>query len=484
MSIRRHLVAASLAATLAVALGACSDETDGPGESTAVDTAPSSRAVEDDAATSSAAPGASTSPEVELGTFYPAPADLARPEPAPVASVSSDSGHTFDLTGVHRLADDRVVVAGLLTLKQGENAGFDAAEWEEVGYSDYARGDGLQFTPFRLTADADETIYLPVRDADDACLCSVIRPGFQSRGGSLAVMTVMSAPADAQTVTLEMDGYGELADVPVTEVPSTSTTPWGLNEVLAVQSASRQGGTVTARVTLATTAGRPGSGTGMGVFNFGGAPTCFAGVVATGAGPLGGHTDASGCTPLLLPDEGEAVDLEITMPDPGTDQVVLLPWVGHPVAVDVSGTPSKGSGDLLVEYASRSETEGATVDLGEQVTVSLDTSVLFEFDKSELTPQARETLAVAVETLQAQDGRSLTVDGHTDGQGEAAYNKQLSLARAEAVRDALAQMLGSGWTFTVNGYGQEQLAAAEKGTPEDVEAAQARNRRVEITIDQ
>jgi len=46
---------------------------------------------------------------------------------------------------------------------------------------------------------------------------------------------------------------------------------------------------------------------------------------------------------------------------------------------------------------------------------------------------------------------------------------------------ALAE-LGSGWTFSVNGYVQERPLAAEQGTPREIEAAQARNRRVEVTV--
>src|SRR5690606_13589732 len=129
-----------------------------------------------------------------------------------------------------------------------------------------------------------------------------------------------------------------------------------------------------------------------------------------------------------------------------------------------------------------SQTEGATVATGEELEVVLDTSVLFEFDESTLTPEAEKTLAVAVETLQGQDGRSLSIAGHTDTQGEADYNKQLSQRRAEAVRDALADALGAGWTFEVSGHGEEQPLAEESGSAEEIERAQARNRRVEVTV--
>ena len=108
--------------------------------------------------------------------------------------------------------------------------------------------------------------------------------------------------------------------------------------------------------------------------------------------------------------------------------------------------------------------------------------MLFEFDKSTLTPEAEKTLAVAVEALQAQDGRSLSIAGHTDTQGQADSNLQLSRDRAEAVADALREALGGGWSFDVTGHGEEQPLAEETGSAEEIEAAQARNRRVEVTV--
>lgn len=431
-----------------------------------------------------AAASSSPAPDVELGEPYPAPDGLTRPEPEPIASVTSaETGHTFDLTGVHRLADDWVVVAGLLRLEQDPD-GFAPAQWDEPGHSDYPQAEGFQFAPFRLTVEGDQATYLPVRTEDDDCLCSVVRPNFVDVPGPNVVMTVMSAPAGASTVTVEMPGYGEMTDVPVTDVPVTDTTPWGNSEVMIVRSAERAGGNVTVRVAIGTPADREAGGTGQGAFNFGHRHQCFAGLTVTGGTSRTGVAPDDPCNFRNLPPAGELEEAELVIPDPGTEQIVLLPWNGHPMAIEVPGEAQEGSGDFLVDYASRVETSGATVDRGDEVSVSLDTSVLFEFDESELTAEAEDALAVAVETLQAQEGRSLTIDGHTDSQGEAVYNQELSLARAEAVRDALESALGQGWTFTVNGYGEEQLAAKETGTPEQVEAAQARNRRVELSIDQ
>ena len=75
----------------------------------------------------------------------------------------------------------------------------------------------------------------------------------------------------------------------------------------------------------------------------------------------------------------------------------------------------------------------------------------------------------------------MTIGGHTDSQGEAAYNHTLSQQRAEAVKQALGAKLGAGWTLDAQGFGETELAVKEEGSPEAIAAAQERNRRVEVT---
>lgn len=460
----------------AVGLGACT------GQEQPV--APTGEASTEAPAATSPEVTAEPTPDVPLGESYPVPDDLDRALPESVDTLEGPSGQSFDLTGVHRLGADRVVVSGVVTLEDGGSDTIDPHEWREEGYPEISLARGFEFAPFVLTVEGDEARYLPVRAADDACLCSVLRPGFQEGGAELPVMTVMSAPADAESVDLEMPGFGELTDVPVAPIPDAGGTSsaWGKTEALTVRSATRADGVVTARVTV----GMPedASGYGYGVYNFGQEQLCFAGLNAAGATSLAGKPAVEGedCVRGVLPAAGEAVDLEVSMPDPGTDELVLLPWNGYPVTVEPTGEPQEGSGETLVAYDARTRTEGATVAQGQEVSVSLDTSVLFDFGESTLTSEATETLAVAVEALEQQEGRSLTIEGHTDTQGEEEFNQQLSVERAEAVRDALAGELGEGWTFSVEGYGEEQLLVEEQGGPEEVEEAQARNRRVEITV--
>ena len=72
----------------------------------------------------------------------------------------------------------------------------------------------------------------------------------------------------------------------------------------------------------------------------------------------------------------------------------------------------------------------------------------------------------------------LTIEGHTDSRGDADMNEALSRARAQAVRDALAQLGIDGERMSAVGYGETQ-PIADNATSE----GRARNRRIAIVVD-
>lgn len=120
---------------------------------------------------------------------------------------------------------------------------------------------------------------------------------------------------------------------------------------------------------------------------------------------------------------------------------------------------------------------------GTDVTVSLDADVLFEFDQADLSPAARATLNELSDELENNlDGDTITIVGHTDSKGDAAYNQKLSERRAQTVRDALAASLSDPPTFEVEGRGaSEPVADNELADGADNPEGRRRNRRVVIT---
>src|SRR3546814_16222396 len=66
-------------------------------------------------------------------------------------------------------------------------------------------------------------------------------------------------------------------------------------------------------------------------------------------------------------------------------------------------------------------------------------TVHFEFDKAELTPDARTMLADVVMAAKKSDYQSIDIGGYTDLRGTDAYNQVLSEQRANAVIDFIVE---------------------------------------------
>jgi hypothetical protein len=63
--------------------------------------------------------------------------------------------------------------------------------------------------------------------------------------------------------------------------------------------------------------------------------------------------------------------------------------------------------------------------------------VFFDWDRSNLSAQALNTIKQAAGAYKAKGNARITATGHTDTSGSEAYNMALSLRRANAVKDAL-----------------------------------------------
>jgi OmpA-OmpF porin, OOP family len=119
----------------------------------------------------------------------------------------------------------------------------------------------------------------------------------------------------------------------------------------------------------------------------------------------------------------------------------------------------------------------------DQTSIALSADVLFEFDRADLTPAAGARLDEVAGQLTDLGPRQVTIGGHTDGHGDPAYNQDLSVRRAEAVRVALDERLDDGFTFEVAGHGETQpVAPNENADGSDNPAGRAINRRVEIAF--
>jgi outer membrane protein OmpA-like peptidoglycan-associated protein len=154
-----------------------------------------------------------------------------------------------------------------------------------------------------------------------------------------------------------------------------------------------------------------------------------------------------------------------------------LPMLAH------GADPQRADGHATVISESQIEqalqpppkTRGLVVHAKTETKQMIDLNIPFEFNSSELQPQASAQLRQLQSALtsQALSKDRFMVAGHTDGKGNPQYNQQLSLRRAEAVKRYLVGNGVEASRLQAVGFGAERLALPDR--PED-----AANRRVEI----
>lgn len=139
--------------------------------------------------------------------------------------------------------------------------------------------------------------------------------------------------------------------------------------------------------------------------------------------------------------------------------------------------------DIIGEVESMDGTESESKQ-GRQVTVAVTSDVLFALDKWQLGAKARQRLGQVAEKVEAEGaGGVVKIEGHTDDQGQDAYNVTLSRRRAQAVESVMRGLLsGAGVTLQAQGYGESRPKLPNMIDGRPVEKNRAKNRRVEIVF--
>ncbi|MCP4394832.1 MAG: OmpA family protein [Alphaproteobacteria bacterium] len=109
--------------------------------------------------------------------------------------------------------------------------------------------------------------------------------------------------------------------------------------------------------------------------------------------------------------------------------------------------------------------------------------VLFDSGKTDVKPEAMESLRIVANTFDVQDAAKhglmykVEIEGHTDADGSEAFNQKLSEERANAVKNTLVQMGMPHDIIVTYGRGElEPIASNESDEGKEL------NRRVEMII--
>jgi outer membrane protein OmpA-like peptidoglycan-associated protein len=124
------------------------------------------------------------------------------------------------------------------------------------------------------------------------------------------------------------------------------------------------------------------------------------------------------------------------------------------------------------------DTNGVSVvNNGDQLVVTMPQDVLFATDSSVVRPDLQRDLYTLSGSLNRYPDTTVEVVGHTDADGDAAYNQRLSQSRANSVANIL---IGAGvprGRIVAYGRGEDSPVASNYTTE-----GKAKNRRVEFII--
>ena len=109
-------------------------------------------------------------------------------------------------------------------------------------------------------------------------------------------------------------------------------------------------------------------------------------------------------------------------------------------------------------------------------------NIYFEYNSSKLDLTFTPELNALYKSMHLNDKMRIRINSHTDSRGTADYNMQLSINRANAVRDYLTERGIDEDRIEIRGYGETKLRNRCKDNVTCTEAEHRYNRRTEIVI--
>ena len=153
---------------------------------------------------------------------------------------------------------------------------------------------------------------------------------------------------------------------------------------------------------------------------------------------------------------------------------------GAIIGAAVGGTAGAAIGHYMDKQAAelQRDLKNAKVErVGEGIKITFNSGILFDVDKAQLRPAAKENLEELARVLNKYDDTEIMVQGHTDATGGDQHNLALSKDRAQSVGGFLQQKGVKSGRIDESGLG-ETSPVADNGS----ESGRQANRRVEVAI--
>lgn len=114
-----------------------------------------------------------------------------------------------------------------------------------------------------------------------------------------------------------------------------------------------------------------------------------------------------------------------------------------------------------------------------EIRIELSGDILFDTGSAEVKLEAAATLEDVAAVIRANPQAAVSVEGHTDSQGDEKYNLALSEQRAKAVKGWLVEKGGiEAARLSTRGWGESRPIAAN-----DTAEGRRKNRRVEVKLE-
>ncbi len=157
--------------------------------------------------------------------------------------------------------------------------------------------------------------------------------------------------------------------------------------------------------------------------------------------------------------------------------------IGAGIGAVVGGVAGAGIGNYMEKQEAALQQQFAASEAAsirrdaDVLAVTFKSDVLFDSGSAALKPGAYQEINRVSQVLTQYPETRIMIAGHTDSDGSETFNQNLSVQRAEAVRNALVSQGVSASRLTIAGFGESQPIADN-----NTEAGKQLNRRVVVTI--